>query len=584
MSKDRRDIDLCSTLGGNFSQKGRGFNSPCPHGSGQVKAARDRHAVMASAFFLLSVRPDSTSLTALILTPAPSSGYRRWLNRPAVRELLQVPASFLQADTGNSHASRSATSRLLLLVGSTAELERIDVAKLHKQISGACAGAAATKKRSREIVAQTAAQHHKWCPPLSDLRKKMNEAHKSTEACACEEFRVPGAFRRRDEQGQAALRLWRVHPELVPFAEYSVTTPAWPEAPSIIYTDGSATGKNSEDGAAACKTGSGVYRAQPLLELCVDPCGLGPANTITRAELVAIYSNLRHAGPADCVIATDSQASMFMVRNQLTAPGKNAYSAHNLLLAAIAEELTSRAQQGHGTRIIKVKSHTGVIGNEKADGLANAARLPANCTETVDLGNVAHRGQFWPALVKKDTRQMASNLCSGIKAHLGAHARGLANHTQYEGFWDRVLPELHALSFAFWTSAELKDAIRRRVFMVRSGQTWHVGKALQYGRTSAATKGHSCGVRLLLGHTVPREVRGEAAAACATENDTAGGWLRRRGAPHSGGDHGVCVQVDGGQPEAAGRQSRGGAASAQEAGGGGGAVSTCYHMYQASAR
>ena len=217
-------------------------------------------------------------------------------------------------------------------------------------------------------------------------------------ALRLEEFRVPGAFRRRDEEEQAALRPWRVHPELVPFAGYSATTPAWPEAPSIVYTDGSATGKNSEDG-AACKTGSGVYRAQPLLELCVDPCGLGPTNTITRAELVAIYSSLRHAGPADCVIATDSQASMFMVRNQLTAPGKNAYSTHNLLLEAIADELTNRARQGHGTRIIKVKSHTGVSGNEKADGLANAARLAANCAERVDLGNVAHRGQFRPALV-----------------------------------------------------------------------------------------------------------------------------------------------------------------------------------------
>ena len=377
-----------------------------------------------------AVKPESTSLTALIVTPAPSSGYRRWLNHPAVRELLQVAASFLQADTGDTRASRSPTSRLLLLVRSTAELERIDAAKLHKEISGACAGAVATKKRSREAVAQTAAQHHKWCPPLSDLRKNISEAHKCTDRCACEEFRTPSAFRKRDSEEQDGLRPWRLHPELMPFAGYSVTAPAWPEAQSIIYTDGSATGKKSEDGAAACNSGSGVYRAQPLLELCVDPCGLGATNTITRAELVAIYCSLRHAGPGDCVIATDSQASMYMIRNQLTAPGNNAYSAHNLFLAAITDELTSRALAGHGTRIIKVKSHTGVTGNEKADGLANDARLPANCAETVDLGNVAHRGQFWPALVKKDTRQMASNLCNGIKAHLGAHARGLAKHAQ----------------------------------------------------------------------------------------------------------------------------------------------------------
>ena len=89
----------------------------------------------------------------------------------------------------------------------------------------------------------------------------------------------------------------------------------------------------------ACKTGSGVYRAEPPLQLSVDPCGLSATNTITRAELLAIYCSLRHAGPGDCV--TDSQASMYLIRNQLSAPGKNARSSHSVLLAGVAEAPTS---------------------------------------------------------------------------------------------------------------------------------------------------------------------------------------------------------------------------------------------------
>ena len=117
----------------------------------------------------------------------------------------------------------------------------------------------------------------------------------------------------------------------------------------------------------------------------------------------------------------------------------------------------------------------------QTDGLANAARQPANCQEVVDLGNVAHQGDFWPILVKEGSRRLASNLCSGVKCHLGPCARGLANSTQYEGFWERVLPELHTLSFIFWDAAGLGEACRREVWKARSGQTWNVGKAFLFG-------------------------------------------------------------------------------------------------------
>ena len=133
-------------------------------------------------------KPDSTSLTVLFVTPAPSAAYKRWLNHPSVREVLTVPVSFLKANTGTGQVSRSPTARLLLIVGSPAELSRVNVAQLHKEVSRACATAAATpataakaKKRPCEAVAHTPAQHHKWCPPLRELRSRLSRTHKCTD-------------------------------------------------------------------------------------------------------------------------------------------------------------------------------------------------------------------------------------------------------------------------------------------------------------------------------------------------------------------------------------------------------------------
>ena len=65
-----------------------------------------------------------------------------------------------------------------------------------------------------------------------------------------------------------------------------------------------------------------------------------------------------------CIIATDSLASMYMIQKQLHNPAKIALSPHSALLESIAAKLCSRATLGLKTRIIKVKAHTGIAGNE----------------------------------------------------------------------------------------------------------------------------------------------------------------------------------------------------------------------------
>ena len=93
---------------------------------------------------------------------------------------------------------------------------------------------------------------------------------------------------------------------------------AYPLASNIIYTDGSA-GESSQ----GQRIGAGVYCAEPSMQLKIDSCGISATNTITRAELVAIYAALHEVGPRavmgphDCTIATDSLASMFSINRAL---------------------------------------------------------------------------------------------------------------------------------------------------------------------------------------------------------------------------------------------------------------------------
>jgi ribonuclease HI len=91
------------------------------------------------------------------------------------------------------------------------------------------------------------------------------------------------------------------------------------DAQSIIYTDGSCIEK--ENGTHAL--GAGVCRPNCVADTAhVLPYGVGPTNTINRAELCAIY----HAVNQTCrfnrneTIATDSLCSLQMIKCGLRRP------------------------------------------------------------------------------------------------------------------------------------------------------------------------------------------------------------------------------------------------------------------------
>ena len=137
----------------------------------------------------------------------------------------------------------------------------------------------------------------------------------------------------------------------------------------MVYTDGSLKKESNS-------TGAGVYGILNGKEIClkIHPSKPGPVHTINRAELNAIHTALCHwKDSSDLIIATDSANEMQSINKQLHNPNAHKHHQHKLLLQAIADMLVPRAQQGMCASIVKLKSHTGIRGNEAADALAKAA-------------------------------------------------------------------------------------------------------------------------------------------------------------------------------------------------------------------
>ena len=108
------------------------------------------------------------------------------------------------------------------------------------------------------------------------------------------------------------------------------------DADNIIWTDGSCL-KPDEDGGQQ-RTGAAYYTAGKTIH--VNPNGNDYTNTIQRAELAAIRAAL--ADPIvqeQCrvTVATDSIASLYLIRRAINAPERLHISKHRALLLSIAD-------------------------------------------------------------------------------------------------------------------------------------------------------------------------------------------------------------------------------------------------------
>jgi len=215
----------------------------------------------------------------------------------------------------------------------------------------------------------------------------------------------------------------------------------------------------------------------------------GHTCTIMRAELVALLDFLQQTrGNAKWTgVATDSLSGMHLILAAITRPHDLRDNVHEDLLRAIRNELRMREEPVH---IYKVKSHSGIIGNEMADIGAKQAGVRAD--RDVAVGAETHRPGFWPTAVRPPADASEQRGATYVPRNLGSDLKRLCHSAHKMGgadtagvyycAWQRAKQELdHMISNAFLTSARVGHTARRLAIQYRSGGLYTQKLAFRYG-------------------------------------------------------------------------------------------------------
>ncbi|KAK3271966.1 hypothetical protein CYMTET_19711 [Cymbomonas tetramitiformis] len=150
---------------------------------------------------------------------------------------------------------------------------------------------------------------------------------------------------------------------------------AW-DATSFLYTDGSRLDPEEEGGSHRVGAAYWDPRGDESPRTWRGTWSTGGHLTINRAELLAIHAALRArecSTPNAIAICTDSLCSMYQILNMLSRPHTMECHRHRDLLEDILSLVEQHNSRGTEVSLRKVKSHTGVKGNDKADEAAKQA-------------------------------------------------------------------------------------------------------------------------------------------------------------------------------------------------------------------
>lgn len=268
--------------------------------------------------------------------------------------------------------------------------------------------------------------------------------------------------------------------------------PAW-DPMRGVYTDGSCI----KDDGGQNRLGAAVWRKQngtPKLWL-VNPNGLGPTNTINRAELSALHLALTLQEVVtyeeELTIYTDSLCSIQMINKIIREPRRMKESKHLEMLQAIAMALKLRAKAGGTTTIHKVKSHSGVEGNDQADkGAADMAKgHPASEPAFEPSTNIPYQTVAMLAYETGDSPMFFDNLTAAPKKFLSpALQAGRSNDTMYVKLnREALLMADGKLSFHQWVDPTVPHQTCRHAYMAIWGLPWNQKKAFRYNRAANST-------------------------------------------------------------------------------------------------
>ena len=251
------------------------------------------------------------------------------------------------------------------------------------------------------------------------------------------------------------------------------------------------------------KIGSGIYVPQGRwsedeIKIPLDPAGEGCTKTINRAELAPIHYVLeQNLGD---VIASDSACSLYQIARYIRNPMSMQRHKHKHLLEAIVQLVR---RNGRPVQLIKVKAHTGIVGNEIADEIAKQASgmisEGASIPTCAASGCTPYYNMHWPtqvtAVAQGEQRiWQPDNLGASLKAKLRTqHRLGYANTDGiYYSLWAKTVDIADGpLSNAFITDKGSAGLPRTLTLQARYGQL-NTGKFRHRAKLASTAKCKLC--------------------------------------------------------------------------------------------